>query len=408
MSASAIASLALQGLRQDIEGHNALNGDTEELLTVLLSDPLFADILATTWFRRLYDIPFMGALAYVDAPSAACQSRGHHSLIVGLFGLYCARRAGIDERATREWVLSAMLHDVHHPPFSHTLERSLKAHVDFSTRDFNIRIMRADTGGPNDESLISIAADHGVDLLGDTYLSKKRRYWPPFYRSTHNVDTLEGIVRTASANELEIPAEAFLRRRRILDVIATPYEAMGADRNTAEADFDWFWTLKDEVYRTAIYKAQRLLFESVIGEYLYRRIADNVNQQSMHLLSDSDVFAVSPEITQVMRRVWEVSSSCVREVGFAPHVREDGTGDPDIDPRASLFVLPVRRFVVRRSAIVENYGLLGDLRGRYEVRASSVLAAVPPGCMRAVEDAVGFSLVSILREYEGDIQDVLF
>ncbi len=408
MSASAIASLAIQGLRQDIDGHNALNGDTEELLGALLSDALLADILATTWFRRLYDIPFMGALAYVDQPSARCLSRGHHSLLVGLFALHCARRACVDPRTTREWVLSAMLHDVHHPPFSHTLERSLKAHLGFSTREFNVRIMRAGTGGPNQESLLSIAASHGVDLLQDTFLSRRRRQWPPFYRSTHNVDTLEGIVRTALANGLQDTAEASATRRRILEVVATPYESSARDHQATVADFDWFWTLKEEVYRQAIYAPGRVFFESVVGEYLYRRILENVAPPSLHLVSDSDVFAMSPEIADVMRTVWRISVSDVQSIG-SPTVAREGHGEASlVESGVSIYRLPVRRFTVRRAAEVQNFGLLGDLRNRYEVRSGVVLAGVGPECVDEIEDAVGFSLSTVLSEYGGDVQHVLF
>ncbi len=48
-----------------------------------LSDELYFSIINTSAFKRLFKIPFLGGLAYLENNNVS-ESRGHHSLAVGL------------------------------------------------------------------------------------------------------------------------------------------------------------------------------------------------------------------------------------------------------------------------------------------------------------------------------------
>lgn len=88
-----------------------------------------AALVRTAAFRRLRDVSFLGGIDYLSplpgksySPRKASCSRHEHSLGVGrLFSLY-AGISGTSEYLTKLGLAAALLHDIGHPPLSHSLE----------------------------------------------------------------------------------------------------------------------------------------------------------------------------------------------------------------------------------------------------------------------------------------------
>ena len=118
----------------DISTPPVIHGFREptDLLAATDKDPLLMELIDTQAFQRLKDIRFLGAIDYRlirrpnGSPSAIRYSRYEHSLgVMQLSLLYCRkRRVPFPER--RLVCAAALLHDIGHPPLSHSVESVFK------------------------------------------------------------------------------------------------------------------------------------------------------------------------------------------------------------------------------------------------------------------------------------------
>ena len=118
---------------------------------------VFLDLIQTAEFQRLHDIKQLG-LAYLVFPGAH-QTRLEHSLgTYHIAKLMCAS-LGLEERAAKKIMCAALLHDIGHAPFSHTLEWLLKDQFGFTHEELTADIV---TGKE------SILPEGDRTVLGDT------------------------------------------------------------------------------------------------------------------------------------------------------------------------------------------------------------------------------------------------
>jgi len=89
---------------------------------------VFLDLLATPELQRLYNVKQLG-LAHLVFPGAH-HTRLEHSLGTYHMALRSAELLGLDRNETEIVTCAALLHDIGHGPFSHTLEALLRDSLD--------------------------------------------------------------------------------------------------------------------------------------------------------------------------------------------------------------------------------------------------------------------------------------
>lgn len=260
-----------------------------------LNDPLFAELIATRAFRRLQSIRFLGGIDYllVRSPNGVKgnirHTRYQHSLgVAGLALMYTDLRA-LPFSDRRHVCAAALLHDIGHPPLSHSLEPVFK-------EVFGIEHHQAM------KDLIS----GRVPLGREVYETLRRHYvdieriiaivtggaddHDGFFSGPINFDTIEGILRSLTyANpNISMPkpaavVEAALWRRDERDC----------------ATVDEFWQCKDFVYRHIINAPNGILADYACQSFL-RAHLDSIRVCDYYG-TEAQIFRKLPGLTRLLR-----------------------------------------------------------------------------------------------------------
>lgn len=225
-----------------MDNHGATGGWRQELM----ADPLFGQVLRSRPFQRLSRISFLGAIDYLPVPSRMPgweRTRARHSLGVAWLADYVCQRRRYSEELRRHVVIAALLHDIGHPPLSHSVEPHFRARFGLGHHELGEMMLhgvfrrsrklaalladKLDAGFIRDLVAGRVSGDSGGDL----------------FNTPINIDTIDGIWRSAyvltgvpdSISRLAVVEAAFLR---------------GDDNR--HAILDRFWQMKDQVYRRLI------------------------------------------------------------------------------------------------------------------------------------------------------------
>ena len=227
---------------------------------------LLASLTETAAFKRLEGVSFLGAINYSfvrgpdGSPSATGYTRAQHSL--GVFKLalvYCECRA-LSPSERRLICAAALLHDIGHPPFSHSME---SVWVD----EFNIDHHKATQDIicgriPLGRDVLDVLRAHHVDVERVAELvAGQVSDFDSFFSGPITFDTIEGISRAHQYLPAPSPSPAAV-------VIAATERASNDDQEVV----DGFWHHKDEVYRLVVHSRQGILADFVSQEALRQHI----------------------------------------------------------------------------------------------------------------------------------------
>jgi len=168
-------------------------------------DGLFLDIIESPEIQRLYDIKQLG-FAHLVFPGA------HHTRLEHSLGTYFMARKAAEklELPTEEKELiacAAILHDIGHGPFSHTLESLLRESLNVDHVDLTEKLIFGEHAiFDSDEkeiidtiSVFEILNKHNIDYkeIGDIISGKRsdRPYLSQLLNSSIDVDQLDYLVR---------------------------------------------------------------------------------------------------------------------------------------------------------------------------------------------------------------------
>ena len=165
------------------------------------NDPLLRDLAKTPAFQRLNDIRFLGAIDFRLIPSpngkpgATRYTRYEHSLgVVRLARMYCASQDM--QAADRQLVcVAALLHDIGHPPLSHSMEPVFKEKcgIDHHRATEDIICGRVSLG----KEVFSTLRRHGMDVAKlIAVISGECTGFHGFFDGPISFDTIEGILRS--------------------------------------------------------------------------------------------------------------------------------------------------------------------------------------------------------------------
>lgn len=250
--------------------------DPTDMSAITGDDPLLMDLVATPAFQRLKEIRFLGAIDYCLVPSPNGKpgtiryTRFQHSLgVMRLAKLYCDTQ-GVSSRKRQLVCAAALLHDIGHPPLSHSMEPVFKETLGIDHHEATRQIISGQvTLGKEVHYVLRrhrIDVDEVIALISGECTTFDR-----FFDGPINFDTIEGILRsceyarrsTSTMARPETVTEAAIRRE-------------GPDDREV---VDRFWGYKDLVYKNIINSRKGILSDLACQHFL-RRNPDAIDVDS--------------------------------------------------------------------------------------------------------------------------------
>jgi uncharacterized protein len=239
--------------------------DVEELF----DDPLVIEVTQTASFRRLREISFLGAIDK-SLGNRGAQSRYDHSLGVAVLAQHYGRVMGFSSGVQRKITLAALLHDIGHPPLSHTLEPLFIKQFGL---DHHIATKQLLFGQVNaGKALSSLLQRNHVDAaeLIDLISGNNETPAGQIFSSPINVDTIEAIWR----------GRAYFSASKTFSPIELLNSFIALSKSCLSS-LDSFWEHKDHFYQLVVYSTLGLS-----TDHMARRIVE----QSCKTLQPSDFY----------------------------------------------------------------------------------------------------------------------
>jgi len=235
---------------------------TENEISLIFKRKIYKEVIKSSAFQRLKKIHFLGAIDYVIDPKGPKPNKRHtryqHSLGVARLALQFSRERQLTESEEILCVVSALLHDIGHPPLSHSLESVFKQEYGIGHHIISERIIRGDV--PIGHGLHKILLSWNInpfEILEIIHGTGPNPYREIFSYAI-NIDTIEAILRSST----------YVYKNRLS---WQPSEILNAllKRDVASTDIlDSFWRLKDEVYNNLINHKMGILADYVSQQYM--------------------------------------------------------------------------------------------------------------------------------------------
>lgn len=240
----------------------------DDLRAATGGDELLLELIGIPAFRRLKHIRFLGAIDYRlvprpnGKPGTTRYTRYEHSLgVMQVAQRYCDVR-NLKPKDRRLTCTAALLHDLGHPPLSHSMESVFKEEFGIDHHEATAEIIRGRT--PLGRAVSETIGRHGMDIEKlIAVISGGVKEFDGFFHGPINFDTIEGILRSHMyvGQSYAVPdryavAEAAIRR------------ADGKDRDTV----DEFWRCKDRVYGNIINSREGILADFACKFFLRRHL----------------------------------------------------------------------------------------------------------------------------------------
>lgn len=311
-------------------------------------EDVFQEVIATEAFRRLKSIHFLGAIDYLMFRGGAGVEQRHtrydHSLAVGFLAKRFAQAKGIVGKEYETIVIGALLHDIGHAPLSHSLEPAFRSIFEIDHHKVGERIL---TGQVRPGvRLAKVLEQNGVNNFEVMALISGvgRGVGKELFSRSINVDTIEGIIRSAS---YLIRRELILSPVKVLDALAD----LGPE--SAET-LDEFWLMKDWVYATIIQSKVGL-----VADYMCKRYME-INSQAFN---SSYYYGTEAELKRDHGALFRALDSFGRNNEISPDIVRDGE---------EVHYMR-RKFFIDPSVVLNEYA---DLDRRYLQRREKVVSEI--------------------------------
>lgn len=245
---------------------------------------IFLDIMESPEIQRLYDIKQLG-FAHLVFPGA------HHTRLEHSLGTYYLARRAADmldlDKDERDLIAcAALLHDIGHGPFSHTLENLLREQMNIDHIDLTEKLLMGEYTIFEENEKEYISSSRVFDVI-DRYSidqreiidiirgKEKRQYLSQMINSTIDVDQLDYLIRDAYYTGV---AYGIIDIERFLQTI------MIHDNNLAVSR-------KGVTVVESVLMARMLMYSSV---YFHKtvRIAELMLSKAIELCKDADPFKI--------------------------------------------------------------------------------------------------------------------
>jgi HD domain len=285
-------------------------------------DPLIAELIATKAFKRLQSIHFLGGIDYLLIPfpngikSNIRHTRYQHSLGVAQLALLYSdlRDLPFDDR--RHVCAAALLHDIGHPPFSHSLEPVFEEAFGIEHHQATADILtgRVPLGRAVYETLRRYQTS--VERIVAIIAGDDANY-DSFFSGPINFDTIEGILRTISYAKLPL---------HVAEPQTVVKAALWRRHDGHLTTVDDFWQRKDFVYQHIINSTSGILADYACQTFM---------RQQLNLMTHDDYYSTEAQLFHKLSGLRQLLTSPTFAVDILKHQNE-----PIIYTARRFFIVP--------------------------------------------------------------------
>lgn len=239
-----------------------------DVQTISGDDTLLPELIGTRAFQRLKDIRFLGGIDYCLVPRpngsqlATRYTRQQHSLgVLRLAHLYSEKRQ-VSRKDRQLMCAAALLHDIGHPPLSHSMEPVFRECFGFEHHKATEDIILGRV--PLGKEVLYALRSYNVDAEKVvSVIAGENDQFEGFFRDPINFDTMEGICRTYRYLH---PRSAIPSPEDV--TLAALNRKVEEDRKTV----DQFWMRKGEVYSLLVGSRKGVLADLTCQAHLRRHV----------------------------------------------------------------------------------------------------------------------------------------
>ena len=257
-------------------------------------------------FRRLNEVRFLGALDYclIAHPNGMNSNsrftRAQHSLGVAALARSYLSLTNHSNHDRLLCVATAMLHDIGHPPFSHTLEPIFKEKFGFDHHSMSNMIISGHS--VFGDEILKILSEFNIDSNDIVnILDGNDDTFDQFFSGPINFDTIEGILRS----------RRYLRMQNLgITPLSVVRAATKRSDELSKEIVDNFWNCKDEMYNLVIRSKTGVFFDTLFQE-IARDISDDLIPADF-LMTESQAFKKYPELRDATKKeLWSEMASAL-------------------------------------------------------------------------------------------------
>lgn len=252
----------------------------EKYMKSLARDELYSQIIGTEAFTRLKGISFLGAIDYLPEYKnirRVYKSRWKHSLSVAALAKLIAEKRKYDQELTRHIVVAGLLHDIGHPPLSHSVEPFFKSRFGYGHHEMGEMLL---DGKVEKGECLNKIINSSLDL---SFIKKLidgkvcEADGGDLFSSKINLDTIDGIIRSSryinkysySLSPVTVALASFT------DKASERYKVL-----------DNFWLLKDFIYKALITSGNGLNAD-IQSRIRFEQGYEKISEQSLFVTENS-------------------------------------------------------------------------------------------------------------------------
>jgi len=231
---------------------------------------LLRDVVDSQPFRRVRQVSFLGIVdRFVSSSHHAHKpsSRAEHSLGVLNIGIRIARQTEMSQSDAAHLFVACLVHDIGHPPFSHSLEYAYpRTQRQFDHHEILREMLVAPVGA--ERQLSRVMDRHGVSVERVYSIVDGSDDLSFLFNSPINIDTIDGISRSMWSFGLRPTYDL----NALVVMLSSIYRGNAVDSWNVLRHADLFWKDKGEFYRflnsTHQVAAAERKFQSVVRRYV--------------------------------------------------------------------------------------------------------------------------------------------
>ena len=318
---------------------------------------LLNQLLKTRAVQRLKNVRFLGAIEYISATNQATEhrksSRYDHTISVTHLAKYYVDQKNFDTQTKLEILAAALLHDIGHPPLSHSMESAFKRKFGKNHHDTTREIILGQI--PLGVEINSILHEFDLDpevvfnIIDKRIKSEATKiFWSDF-----NIDTIEGIYRTCKFTGL-------FRTVKTPNILVNDIHIQ--NNNSTESQ-DRFWETKNSIYK--------LLIQGPAGQLAYK-ICDVYCDVFDEKLTITDMYVSDSELWARHRILFSIFYKIKKESWNIFRCRDDSASYYELNDYISRVI--ERQYYINRS----NLDSPPSLKLRWQVAKREKFTSVGP------------------------------
>ncbi len=237
-------------------------------------DSVAKSVIDSKPFARLKNISFLGAIDHLNFAqkiNKKPRSRAAHSLQVAGLASFVAEQRGYNTELKRHLVIAGLLHDIGHPPLSHSVEPYLKHSFGYGHHEMGEKLL---SGKHATSKKLHKLLQSNVDI---SFINKlisgdaRDEDGGDLFSSPINIDTIEGIIRSfgyvknsaTNLNTIDVAYASFIEK----------------DEKRLKS-LDDFWKLKNYVYNNVVNRDLGVIAD-YYSQYFFHKSPDMLSEKEI-------------------------------------------------------------------------------------------------------------------------------